>query len=405
MKILIECRSITPRNSCGIENFLYSLVRGWTEAFPKDKLVLNIPPGTQAAYKAIIGDTQVEFIEDPIVRCYQKFKKQFRIIKYPVGLAKRIHPSLTSWFQGPRMAWAEETEKMVEAVIYPFQRDNIIHFNKPTLLFMHDFSAFELSEPEQRRFASVETKNIKRANAIITSWPAPFKSLTTLFFQRRDVSFMIPFHFDSTPCDQDIGSTNDARLLVYAASTAPHKNHENLILALSVLKRKNVKPIRVVCPGASSLKRMKKLKKLIEKERLNDWIKFLGFVNHSEIKMLYRNAAGVVAPTLYEAFSGTVLEAFQYAKPVCCSNIPTLRAFIDQLGVKVCLFDPNSPEDIARGILEIIDNSEPYRKGSLEARKKVSKITTKGTVTQYREVLAWAAGLGQKPSWAPFKHL
>jgi glycosyltransferase involved in cell wall biosynthesis len=377
-------------------------VRGWTATFPEDKLLLNIPPGTQTAYEAIIENTQVEFIEDPVVRSYRKFREHFEIIRYPVGLARRIHPILTNWFEGPRLAWAKQTEKMVEATIYPFQRDRIIHFNKPKIYVMHDFYDFEVDDVDPR-FKKIQTSNLKLADAIITSWPGPFQTLQQLFPERKQESFMVPFTFEALPSDEEVLSSEKERMLVYASATGKHKNHENLVLALGILKRRGVDKVRVVCPGSTTRSRMKIISKIIAQEEVEDWLEFPGFITREKLRELYKKAAGVVTTTRYEAFSGTVLEGLQYAKPIACSRIHGITKFIDLLDINVRYFDPDSPHDIANAIIEIIENPEPYQAAAKAARSKLRLITPKETARQYREILQWLLGNKPRPKWFPHK--
>ena len=396
MKILIECRKITPGTSCGIENFVYSIVRGILTAFPNDELFLNIPPGTKLLYQAKVSDNRVIFLEDSVLFSYYNFRSRFCVIRNLMGVVRLIHPMLTRWLEGPRSDWIHQCEDKVDVVLYPYQRDRLLHFRKPSLVVMHDFYDFDISGISSRQ-AKIEAKNLHQADAIVTSWPSPFDSLRHYFPEMISKSFMIPFSFHPIPAGTSELSKSNSRLLVYPASTSPHKNHANLIRALGILARDGFTPVRVICPGYQLPWRVRIIKRLIDKENVGDWIKFPGFVSREQINKLYREADGVVAPTKYEAFSGAVYEGFQYAKPIACSHIPSLTSFIDLLGANVRYFNPDSPHDIASAIKEILQNPTPYRNGSIKARNILRRITLEKTAKQYHEVLAWISGNSSKP--------
>lgn len=413
MNILIECRSITPRESCGIENFVYSLVRGWLETFPEDQIFLNIRPGTGAAMQAELPDPRVRFLEDAKVAPYHALRRRFPPVHYLVGVLRRLHPALTAWLEGPRSAWVRHCEDQVDVVLYPYARLRLVHLCRPTVMVPHALYDFEFAGPvsllarlEMWYSRRIETESIRHADVVVVSWPGPLKSLCTLFPWAKDKSFMIPFSVEPVPPQTALASDNGAsRLLIYAANASPHKNHDNLIRSLGVVSRSGAEPLRVVCPGTVAPSRGKALRRLVTQEGVESWIEFPGYLPRSELLELYRRAAGVVAPTRYEAFSGTVYEGLQYGKPVACSCIPPLTELIDYLGVRVRFFDPLSPEDIAAAMLEILDNPRPYRESAREAREALSRITPQRTARQYREVMAWICGQGSKPAWHPAERI
>lgn len=403
MRVLIECRSIRPSTSCGVENFLYSLVRSLRVSYPSDSIRLNIPPGETQAYREILPDLAVELLEDPVAERVLPVRR-FWPIRVVLKLARSIHPALTQWLDGPRPRWTASCEVLADVVLYPYKRDRIVHRKRPTVLVMHDFYDFEY-ELRDPRVADLQRDSLRTASAVVVSWPGPFGSLGQLFPECMDKSFMIPFCFEPMPKLVEPTEVTRPRELLYAALTGPHKNHENLIRALGVLRRRGEPPLRVHCPGAHRPGRLEELGNLARKEGVDEWIEFHGFISREALRSLYREVGGIIAPTKYEAFSGTVLEAFQYGKPVACSRISQLTAFNDSVGAHVRYFDPDKPDDIADAMIDLTMNPEPYRHGSLRARAALELITPARTARQYREVLAYAAGTGPKPAWAPYEPL
>jgi glycosyltransferase involved in cell wall biosynthesis len=111
--------------------------------------------------------------------------------------------------------------------------------------------------------------------------------------------------------------------VLYPARRWPHKNHERLLAAMELLP-----DLRLVLTGDGS-------------ER----------VTTDELVDLYRRAAAVVYPSLYEGFGQPPLEAMACATPVAVSDIAPLR---EVCGDAATYFDPIEPDDIARGIRDAI---------------------------------------------------
>jgi glycosyltransferase involved in cell wall biosynthesis len=127
----------------------------------------------------------------------------------------------------------------------------------------------------------------------------------------------------------------DARepFLLYPANAWPHKNHETLFRALELLPE-----YRLVLTGFS--------------ESTPERVESLGRVGPEELAQLYRRAAALVFPSLYEGFGQPVLEALASACPVACSTLPPLQEVAGEAAV---YFDPLEPESIAAAVREAIE--------------------------------------------------
>ncbi len=395
MRVLIECSFMVPGTSCGVENFVYSLVRAFSVAYPSDRLLLSIPPGSVDRYRAELREVKVEYLVDRS-RTFIFGQELSPFARYASALARRLHlKPLAERFDLPRRAWARQCEGAADVVLYPFHKGiTVAHRQRPVVVVMHDVRDLER---EPCRVADTRRRVVSRANALVTSWPHPYSMLRRCFPDRREDCFAIPFLFEPLPLESELGPVVHRRRLVYAASNGPDKNHENLIRALAELKRRGAKPIEVICPGHQTPSRARTLAALSQHLGVSEWIRFLGFIPREDVRKLYRQSAGVVAPTRFEAFSGAVLEGFSYGKPVACSRIPSLTALIDPLGIKVSYFDPDSPTQMASAIEAIVDSPHEYREGSARARRVLQSITPESTARRYREVLAWACHLGPRP--------
>jgi len=118
--------------------------------------------------------------------------------------------------------------------------------------------------------------------------------------------------------------------LLYPANRWPHKNHARLFEALELLPE-----FRLVLTGSG------------HDARVPSRVDVRGRVSSDELVDLYRRAAAVVFPSLYEGFGQPPLEAMACACPVAVSDLPPLR---EVCGDAAEYFDPHAPDDIARAV-------------------------------------------------------
>ena len=79
-------------------------------------------------------------------------------------------------------------------------------------------------------------------------------------------------------------------------------------------------------------------------------VHFLGYVNDSQLRSLYRGASAYVHPSLYEGFGLTLLEAMACECPVVTSRVYSLPEVAGEAAV---LVDPVSVPELAQAIRDI----------------------------------------------------
>ena len=137
--------------------------------------------------------------------------------------------------------------------------------------------------------------------------------------------------------------TSDGRprksFLLYPANAWPHKNHPRLFEAF--VQVQNERPeLRLVLTGSD------------HPVDLPGGVTSLGRVYDERLVELYRTAAALVFPSLYEGFGLPPLEAMACACPVAVSRVAALP---EVCGNAAVYFDPTSAESIAQGIVEVLD--------------------------------------------------
>ena len=135
--------------------------------------------------------------------------------------------------------------------------------------------------------------------------------------------------------------------LLYPARAWPHKNHARLFEAFALLRRERPE-LRLVLTNYD--------------DPTPDGVESLGRVSQDELAELYRGAAALVFPSLYEGFGQPPLEAMACGCPVACSNVASLPEVVD---AAARLFDPTSAEEIAAAVEDVLREREPWIQAGL----------------------------------------
>ena len=147
--------------------------------------------------------------------------------------------------------------------------------------------------------------------------------------------------------------SDDARgeFLLYPANRWLHKNHERLFAAFALLR--TARPdLRLVLTGSGH-----------EGRPVPPGVEVRGRVPTEELVHLYRTAAALVYPSLFEGFGIPLVEAMATGCPIAAANTSSLPEIAGDAAV---LFDPTSVEAIAAGIEELLTDPAPYVSRGLE---------------------------------------
>jgi len=127
-----------------------------------------------------------------------------------------------------------------------------------------------------------------------------------------------------------------------------HKNHINVLKALALLREKQQLKIPLVCTGAQSDRRniehFNNLRGFIREKGLGNQIHLLGLLARDEQVEVFRRAAAIVQPSLFEGWSTVVEDARAIGRPIFLSDIPVHR---EQNPPSAHFFNPQSEEELA----------------------------------------------------------
>ncbi len=179
--------------------------------------------------------------------------------------------------------------------------------------------------------------------------------------------------------------------LLYAGRIRPHKNLPRLIEAFAVVRGELenhplYRDLRLLVIG-DEISTHPEVRRAVAQTRMQNSVRFLGFIPLETLKIFYSGASAFVFPSLYEGFGLPPLEAMASGVPVVTSSVSSLPEVVGDAAVIVT---PENVFDIARGIREVLLD-EQVRKRLIEAgfeqvRKFSWDRTARETLGVYREV-------------------
>jgi glycosyltransferase involved in cell wall biosynthesis len=174
----------------------------------------------------------------------------------------------------------------------------------------------------------------------------------------------------------------------YPATTWKHKNHVRLLEAAARLRDHDDLLIRIVCTGALVPDQWTEINRHLDGHSLRNQVRFLGVVPPEDIRSIYRLAQFVVVPTLFEAASGPIFEAWEDGVPVACSTVTSLP---EQVKDAALLFDPFSVEAIATALHRMSLEETLRNELNLKGQRRLRDFDWERTAKAYRAVYRRAA--------------
>ena len=179
--------------------------------------------------------------------------------------------------------------------------------------------------------------------------------------------------------------------LLYVGRTNPQKNIPRLVEAFAVLRGEIqdhpiYRDLRLLIIG-DEISRYPALRHAVIQSRVEDTVRFLGFVPIDTLRSFYQAASAFVFPSLYEGFGLPPLEAMACGTPVVCSSVSSLPEVV---GDAAEIVNPENVFDIARGMREVLldraRRSRMVERGFEQARRFSWERTAQQVLDAYEEI-------------------
>jgi glycosyltransferase involved in cell wall biosynthesis len=174
---------------------------------------------------------------------------------------------------------------------------------------------------------------------------------------------------------------------LFVGTLEPRKNLERLIEAYALLPKSQRDKLSLVIAGGKGWGNVDLLT-LLKKNKLQESVKLLGYVDEQQLAALYANARFLAMPSIYEGFGLPLVEAMQYGTPVLTSNTGCLAEIAGDAGI---LVDPLSIESISHGIGQLILDNRLLETLKVNAMSRSRQFTwqrcAEETLSVFKEAL------------------
>ncbi len=268
---------------------------------------------------------------------------------------------------------------------------------------VHDLSDFFYPAPDERAGGlrrgaryMLGRRALSRAARVIAVSQATSRDVVRHFQldpARLEVVYnAIDDHFSESGSDEDRQRSLERYgvnypFLLYAGSVKPQKNVVRLIEAFAALKGDlsaggALDPLKLIVIGDEPTNNPD-LRRAVVRCRIEQDVRFLGFVPRDVLRVFYQAAEAFVFPSLYEGFGLPPLEAMAQGTPVVVSGVSALPEVVGEAAVTV---NPENVFDIARGMRRAL--LEPGTRNMLRRRglEQVRRFSWERSVKRVLEI-------------------
>jgi glycosyltransferase involved in cell wall biosynthesis len=257
----------------------------------------------------------------------------------------------------------------------------------PKVTTVHDLIPFKFPQTTTESIRNTHKKRLawvmRESKKIIAVSQSTKEDLISILKIPEESIVVIPEGVEERYCPQSIDIQEIIKKryqinedYIFSLSTLePRKNQTKLIKAFKLVK-KDFPNLQLIIGGRTGWGEIP--------ERV-EGVSLPGYIPDADLPGLYSGCLAFVLPSIYEGFGLSPLQAMSCGAAVAVSNVSSLPEVVGEAGV---LFDPESVESIATGIIEAIGNRSNLKEKSLaQASKFTWEKTAKETHQVYQQVL------------------
>ena len=250
------------------------------------------------------------------------------------------------------------------------------------ILWLHDFL------PIARRYAHVLVSIARRVSRVVCVSRATARNVLALGVPESQVTVV---HSGIAPVDPiDAPGQQPMLRLGIVGQIGPWKGHDDLLDALALLSRDNVRVLlRIFGTGAPAY--VESLKRRVAELNLLDQVEWCGFLsNQADI---FRSIDVCVVPSRFEEpFGMSALESSAFGRPVICPSRGGLPEIVKN-GVTGLVVDAHRPDQLAQAIETYVRRPDLVKAMGEAARQRAqSDFSLARFVEQFARVIDEVAG-------------
>ncbi|MDP9467326.1 MAG: glycosyltransferase family 4 protein [Chloroflexota bacterium] len=321
-----------------------------------------------------------------------------------------VRARVASRVAGESLPRSDGTIERAGVEVMHFVRQDAFLTDLPSLYHPWDLQHLHLPQfftDEQRRRRDITYRAFcERADRIVaaSSWTKADLVKSLGIAEERIIVIPVAQHPEAYPATSATGLAAARaafglpdRFLLYPAQTWPHKNHLRLIEAIAHLRDAQGRSVNLVLTGYQN-EHYPQIRAQIDRHRLSEQIRCLGYVTPTQLQALYRLAVGLIFPSLFEGWGIPIVEAFQAGTAVACSDATSLPSMV---GDAALVFDPHDVESIASAATALWDDEALRRQLIERGTARLRLFDPERVAETYRALYRLVAGRSMSPGDEP----
>ena len=390
LRIVLDARRIAD---FGIGTYIRNLVRSLARIDQTNQYTLVTPTPEVAEFHDLPSNFETAFYAGKKTGFVQ-FGYTLFLRKFPADLFHIPLNAVPLWMPKPYLVTIHDMSTLLFANHHSGYRSNLRHFYLRRGLLRAD-RIMTVSGATRRDVESVLDVPASRIRVVYNA-PDPI-------FCRASVPALA-----NGALDEPAHPPETQRLLeryhihypflLYVGRTNPQKNIPRLVEAFAVLRGElqdhpRFQNLRLIIIG-DEISRHAALRQAVIHSRVEDSVRFLGFVPIETLRAFYQTAEAFVFPSLYEGFGLPPLEAMACGTPVVCSSVSSLPEVV---GHAALIVNPENVFDIARGMREVLLDQPLRDRLIAEGIKKAGQFSWERTAAEVLQAYEEIASYKKRP--------
>lgn len=239
-------------------------------------------------------------------------------------------------------------------IFLPRRKNNILILHD--LIFMGDYKSKSLKQ----KFGNMYRKFIlpiiiRKFNYIITVSEHSKNQIIEYFnIDENKISVIHnAINLKGYDFNNNIKSFEKAPFFLHIGGEPHYKNSLSVVYSFNLLPPEYKSKFKLFIIGIRESKVLNAYNDIVKSLNLSDKIFFLPYQTDEEIENLYKKATLFIFPSKQEGFGIPVIESLKYGCPLLCSNTSCIPEIAQEAAF---YFNPNSNNELAEGIIEIVSN-------------------------------------------------
>lgn len=267
-------------------------------------------------------------------------------------------------------------------------------FKTPSALVIHDVTYLKFPDLVSNRarydLKTLVPKNLERAVFVITNSQVSASDLAKFYGLKSEkiiIAHIPPLAINQPPAEKLVSTLKKFNIhqpyILFLGNLEPRKNLAVLLGAYKLLKPELKEKYTLVLAGASGWKDDVIKKQLADSKKTGQVIR-TGYVSEAERAALFIKAGLYVAPSIYEGFGMTLLEAMAHNTPVLASDI---AIFHEVAGEAAGYFDPYDPRQLTNQMDQVLTDKALAKKLVSQGQTNLQRFSWPATIdTIYKHI-------------------